>query len=184
MTRSHLFLLPFLIAFALILPVDGRAADGMMIAIIDLEHIRQNSRAGQSIEEQIGVYRSELAAEVNQVESEFRERQRSLREQEALLTQEAYEERRQEIEQDSVAYQHEFQNRRRTLDAAYLRAMETLHTGILEILGKLLFEHGIDVVLDRRQYLVANSTLDITEDVLAQLDESISEVTISLSSES
>ena len=184
------YLLPVLVGFvslAFIPVLDGHAADETMettVAIIDLERIRQESKAGQSIEGQIGTYRSKLAEEVNRVEGELRERQRSLKDQEVLLTQEAYEKQRQKIEQDSVAYQNEYQNRRRNLDTAYLRAMERLHAGVLEILGKLIFQRGIDVVLDRRQYLVANSTLDITEDVLTELNKSLSEIPISLSSES
>ena len=181
------YLLPVLVglvSIAFVPVMDGRAADGTKIAIIDLERIRQESQAGQSIEGQIATYRSKLAEEVNGVEGELRERQRSLETQEGLLTQEAYEQQRQEIEQDSVEYQNKYQNQRRNLDTAYLKAMERLHSGVLEILGKLIFKHGIDVVLDRRQYLVANSTLDITEDVLTELNKSLSEIPISLSSES
>ncbi|MCE2521219.1 MAG: OmpH family outer membrane protein [Alphaproteobacteria bacterium] len=146
------------------------ADEGTTIAIIDLERVRQESSAGKSIESQIFGYRQELAEEVNVVEGEIRERLRSLKEQETLLTQEGYEKIRQEIEQHSVTYQTRFQNRRRNLDAAYLEAMEQLHSGILEVLGKLIFERHIDVVLDRRQYLVANSSFDISDDVLRELD--------------
>ena len=154
------------------------AEEGTTIAIIDLERVRQESSAGRSIESQISHYRQELADEVNEVEGEIRERLRSLKDQDVLLSQEGYERLRQEIEEDSGAYQTRFQNRRRNLDAAYLQAMEQLHSGILEVLGKLIFERQIDVVLDRRQYLVANSTLDISDDVLRELDTILSGIPV------
>ena len=152
--------------------------EGGVIAIIDLERVRQESSAGRSIESKIFSYRQELAEEVNAVEGEIRERLRSLKEQETLLTQEGYDKLRLEIEQDSTSYQTMFQNRRRNLDAAYLQAMEQLHSGILEVLGKLLFERRIDLVLDRRQYLVADSSLDISEDVLRELDATLSGIPV------
>ena len=166
----------FLCMASLAAPVA--ADEGTSIAIIDLERVRQESSAGKSIESQIFHYRQELAEEVNAVEGELRERLRSLKEQETLLTQEGYDKLRQEIEQDSATYQTSFQNRRRNLDAAYLAAMEQLHSGILEVLGKLIFERHIDVVLDRRQYLVADSSFDISDDVLRELDAVLSGIPV------
>ena len=167
------------ILLCVVLPALPAAAnEGTTIAIIDLERVRQESSAGKSIESQIFHYRQELAEEVNAVEGEIRERLRSLKDQETLLTQEGYDKLRQEIEQDSATYQTRFQNRRRNLDAAYLAAMEQLHSGILEVLGKLIFERHIDVVLDRRQYLVADSSFDISDDVLRELDAILSGIPV------
>ena len=168
----------FVVLCMVSLAVPVGADDGTTIAIIDLERVRQESSAGKSIESQIFRYRQELAEEVNAVEGEIRERLRSLKEQETLLTQEGYDKQRQEIEQDAATYQTRFQNRRRNLDAAYLKAMEQLHSGILEVLGKLIFERHIDVVLDRRQYLVADSSFDISDDVLRELDAILSGIPV------
>ncbi len=168
----------FILLCLVSLAAPGAIGADTTIAIIDLERVRQESSAGKSIESQIFHYRQELAEEVNVVEGEIRERLRSLKEQETLLTQEGYEKLRQEIEEDSAAYQTRFQNHRRNLDAAYLEAMEHLHSGILEVLGKLIFERHIDVVLDRRQYLVANSSFDISDDVLRELDAILSGIPV------
>ncbi len=170
MIMSAIFRRIVILSCLALLATPAASEEGAAIAIIDLERVRQESSAGKSIESQIFGYRQELAEEVNAVEGEIRERLRSLKEQETLLTQEGYDKLRQEIEQDSATYQTMFQNRRRNLDAAYLEAMEQLHSGILEVLGKLLFERHIDLVLDRRQYLVADSSFDISDDVLRELD--------------
>ncbi|MDE0416804.1 MAG: OmpH family outer membrane protein [bacterium] len=168
----------FVLSCMVFLAAPAAGDVGTTIAIIDLERVRQESSAGKSIESQIFHYRQELADEVNAVEGEIRERLRSLKEQESLLSQEGYDKQRQEIEQDSAAYQTRFQNRRRNLDAAYLKAMEQLHSGILEVLGKLIFERHIDLVLDRRQYLVADSSFDISDDVLRELDAILSGIPV------
>ena len=162
----------------------GNADNGTTVAIIDMERIRQESKAGQSIERQVGEFRSLLAAEINARETDLREKEEQLRQQSALLTQEAFEERRQEFEQDVLRHQGEVQDLRANLERVYVRAVETLHVGIVQILGNLVAERGIDVVLDRRHYLIAGTDLDITEEVLTELDASLSEIEVTPPSES
>ena len=68
------------------------------------------------------------------------------------------------------------------MEQVYGEAVARIRESLLTVLQALVEERGIDIVLARSAYLVASRRLDLTGDVLAELDRMLPSVPLALPS--
>ncbi len=176
-------LLPALLAVCLVVGGNSRADGGVAVAIIDFEHILTTSDAGKAAMSVLGEERNLLVEEAGRQESELRERMQALEEKRNLVSEEVYTEDRLELEADIAAFQAGMRIRQEDLDRRLREATDALRKELVQVLGDLVTERGIDVVLDRHQYIMANNGLDVTDVVLARLNDRVSRIAVSAPSD-
>ena len=152
------------------------------IAIVDVQRLLLDSLAGRSIEQQLQQLRSSFSEEVALREGALREKERELVARAAILAPEALAEERGLVEQDVVALQRDVRDHKQAMEQAYGAAVTRIRESLLVILQALVEERGIDIVLARSAYLVASRRLDLTGDVLAELDRTLPSVPLALPS--
>lgn len=161
-------------------PVCVKAQEGgAAIAIIDIQRLLRESLAGQSIENQIRQFRETFGEEVAEMETALRERERQLVDRAAVLSPEALAEERSRFEEEVIALQRDVRERQQGVEQAYADAVATVRETVLSLLQAIVEQRGIDVVLARSGYLVANRDLDLTDEVLSELDRALPSVVLS-----
>lgn len=149
-----------------------------VIAVVDIQRLLHESRSGQSIEQQMDAMRQTFADGISQREGALRQEEQDLQDQAALLAPEVLAERRRLFEEKVVALQRDVRAQQQALEQTYGSGIDQVRQAIIEILSAMVDERGIDLVVPQTAVLVGTRNLDITDDVLARLDERLPTVTL------
>ncbi len=179
-TCNILIVCAFMAAGPLVVPAQAQEAEPTVIAIADVQRLLRESTAGASLERQLAEMRASLAAVVAEREQALRQQEQELQEQSAILAPETFAERRRAFEEEVIEFQRDVRERQRTLDEAYGEGLNQIRVAIIEILQQMVEERGYDLILPQAQILVGSRELDITDDVLTELDQRVPTITISV----
>ena len=162
------------------LPATAQDLQPTVIAVADVQRLLRESVAGVSLEEQVGELRASLADGVAEREQALRQQEQELQDQMSILASEVFAEKRRVFEEEVVAFQREVRESQRSLDEIYGEGLNRIRLVIIEILQEMVEERGYDLILPQSQILVGSRELDITNDVLAELNERIPGININV----
>ena len=151
---------------------------GTVAAVIDFQQLEQDALAAKNIRAQVETYRSQYAAIISQEEEQLRQQEQELKRQRAILSPEAFAQRRREFEDNVASLQRQVQNRTRRLERSIETALATVNKVLGPIIKDLSAEFGFTLVLDKRQVRYVDDRFDITPIVLQRLDERLPQVTV------
>jgi len=167
-----------------LLPLSGvpaRAQEkGFSVAVIDVQRVLRKSAATKSILPQLEKIKRNYEMEIRQQEKELRAANQDLVRQRAILTPEAYNQRRKKFERRAGAAQRSLQNTKRTLDRAVGQARNKVHRALTMIAQEIATERSVNLVLPRSAILVMEKKLNITSEVIKRLDKRLPSVAIAL----
>ncbi len=149
-----------------------------VVAVVDYQRLLRESKAAQSIRAQIEARRKRYQEEITAKEQELLEQDRELSRQRALLSPEAFQQRRRAFEEEAARVQRLVQERRRELDTASAQAYAVVRDAILEIIGGMAESRGFNLVLPSSTVLLFSPKLDLTEEVLEELNRRLPEVKV------
>jgi Skp family chaperone for outer membrane proteins len=147
----------------------GDAGKAPVIAVINYAQAVHESKAGQSLREQFdkqrGIYE-----------------QQELKQQQAVLSPEAFARKRKEFQQQASELQRTAQERRRALDKMREEGLGQIEKVLREILGEMVKERGYDIVMNAGPgagtIIMASNELFITGEVMKRLDKKLPSVTL------
>lgn len=148
------------------------------ILVVDLNRILRDAAAVQVLQEQVGAAREAFQAEIRQREDALRQRDQELARQRPQLTPEEYEARRAQLANELAQLQSDVQERRRQLDQAMNEGMRQVQAVLLPILQRLTEERGASILLSKTSIVLVRPELEITEQALQVLDETLPSVTV------
>ncbi len=155
---------------------------GTTIAVVDVQRLLRESLAGQSIETQMQQFRTLLDEQITQKEATLRDERQQLNEQASLLSPEVLAERRRAFDEKVRALQREVRDRRLEVEQSYAEAISEVRQSVIDILQAFIEQRGIGVVLTRSSYLASSPNLDLTDDVLKELNLVLPSLSINLGS--
>ena len=159
-------------------PASAQQLPPTVAAVIDYQRILRDARSARSIREQIEARRKTYQDEIGREEQRLREAEAAFAKQRSLLTPEAFAEKRREFEQEVVGVQRLVQERRRALDSVSAAALNEVRQELVEIVTGIADERGFNLVLPSSEVLFFARSIDLTEEVLAQLDARLPNVTV------
>lgn len=159
-------------------PAVAQQMEPTVVAVVDLQHLLRDSKAGQAIEGQMEQLRQTFADQVSQQESDLRQEEKDLQEQATLLAPDVLAERRRQFEEKVVNLQRDVRTQQQALEQTYAGGVGQIRQVIIEILSEMVDERGIDLVVPQTAVLVGTRSLDITTEVLSRLDEQLPSVTL------
>lgn len=180
------------LAAALILPVaaflwspsswsaDGEPLPATVAAVVDYQRVLQEAQASKSIAEQMDARRKAYHDEIAKQEQSLFEAERELSKQRTgkVLSAEALDEKQKELEAEVQAVRELTQKRRQQLEQVSAEAVRKVEQALFDVLTTIAEERGLNVVLPTSQVLFFSRQIDLTDDVLAQLDATLSEVPV------
>jgi outer membrane protein len=177
--RAALYAMLLLIAGSTVaLPALAQRLPATVAAVIDYQRILKEATSARSIREQIESRRETYQEEIGQEEQRLRAADQAFAKQRSLLTPEALAEKRREFEKEVVEVQRMVQERRRKLDKASALALNEVKQSLIEIVTGIAEERGFNLVLPSSEVLFFARSIDLTEEVLAQLDARLPNVTV------
>lgn len=161
-------------------PGAARAAEVTVVAVLDVERVMRDSKAGKALQDQIDKTRSTNQEQDREAENALRAADRQLSDQRAVLSAESYAEKRSELQTRLTTLQRDFDQRRKRFQGAMGRAWNQIRNALTEVTADLASEQEIDIVVSRAGTVLLANELDITAEVLTRLDAKLSEVTLTV----
>lgn len=174
---------------ALLFAIFGTCAAGTVsaqnlptpvIAVVDVQLVLRQAIAAASIRQQIDSYSKEFQGKIDDEKVKLELEVRELQDQRSLLSADAYALRRQELQQDQGDLQDYVKTVRNVLNESMKQARQSVEAALIEEIGAMATEHGVNLVLTRNQALFASDTLDLTGEALSRLDVRLPEVPIEI----
>lgn len=182
MTRPLIFAaLIAILAFSTPAPASAQAdgASGQtLIAVIDMNRLRENSIAVKDIRRQLEDYRSTFRDEIQKEEQALLEANKELSRQRSILAPEAFAEERQKFESQLADVQRRVQELRRDFAVSERQAMETVQKQMESIVEEIASENRIALVLRRDQTVMVIDAMDITGLVLDRVNKALPTVSV------
>ncbi|TAH32718.1 MAG: OmpH family outer membrane protein [Alphaproteobacteria bacterium] len=174
-----------LMAVFLLSPVLAQAADTpaekpLKIAVVDLQAVLKDSKAGKNIQDQLDKLRKSFQDEFAKQEEKLRGQDQELNKQRASISADDFAKKRREFEKSVADAQRSAQDKRKQLEMAMGKATQELQGKIFQIVGKIAEDKGVTLVLTRSQVFLAQRTADITKDVIANLDAQVTAIPVTL----
>ncbi|MBM3556495.1 MAG: OmpH family outer membrane protein [Alphaproteobacteria bacterium] len=166
-------LAPFVVALLL---SGGAAAQVQplppaVIAVLDTGLIHRDSAAGRDINTQMEKYRNDVQVEITKDEDGLRAQEQELLRQRTLLTADAFAEKEKQFRERVAAVQRKVQDLSRAMDRVHDRARRELTQVLLEVVAAMSIDRQFNLVLDRNQIPFAHTSLDITNQVIQEINK-------------
>jgi Skp family chaperone for outer membrane proteins len=146
--------------------------------VVDYQRILREAKAARAIREQVEARRQLYQDQIAKEEQRLHEADKELARQRSLLTPEAFADRRQEFERQVAEVQRMVQERRRQLDQVAATALGEVRTAMIGIIGRMSEAKGFNLVLPTSTVLLFSPRIDLTQEVLAQLDKELPSVKV------
>lgn len=151
-----------------------------VILVVDVPAILARAKAAQDIKRQLDERRAEYQSQIADKEEELRSAQQELEKQRTILSNEAFQERQQEFRTQLADVQRGVQQRKAVLESAFGQSMNELRKAVVAVVAEIAKEEEANVVLSNQQIVLVDTALDVTEKVLALLDEKVPSATINM----
>jgi len=161
-------------------PAASPSLPAPVIGVLDVQKILQESSAAKGIQSAVEAQRDTYQKEISSLEEKLRTAEAELRKQQTVLAADAFAAKRRDFEKQVAEVQRTVQARKRALDTALNEAMGQVQKNMYQIMMDVAGDRGINVVLPRQSVLIFEPKLDLTETVLAKLNEKLPKVAVSI----
>ena len=149
-----------------------------MAGVIDYHRIMRDSKAARTIRQQVDARQKIYQAEIAKEEKKLVDTDKELTRQRAVLSADAFQQKRQDFDKKVAEVQRLVQERRRQLDQVSAAALNEVRKGIIEIVAGMAQARGFNLIVPSSGVLVFSPEIDMTDDVIAQLDERLPSVKV------
>lgn len=147
-------------------------------AVIDYQRVLREAKAAKSIREQIETRRKLYQDQIAKEEQKLNDADKELAKQRAVLSPEAFKDKREEFQKKVSGVQRMVQERRRTLDQTSAAALNQVRNAMIEIVSDLSAERGFNLVMPSSAVLLFSPKIDLTVEVIKRLDGKLPSVKV------
>ena len=151
---------------------------GLSVAILDLTSIRRDSIVVKNIREQIESFREGFRKNIQKEEIALKAANQDLAKKRNILTPEEFSKERRKFQQKVVKLQRMVQQSKQALEQTRSIAMVEVERVLNKIITKIALDRDINIILRRDVTILASRSLEITADVLKELNEILPKVKV------
>jgi len=159
-----------------IFSAQAKAADApasVTIAVVNIQQVMQESTAAQSANKQLEEKQKSYQGELTKKDEDLQKEDKELGKQRGVLSKEAFEEKTRAFRTKVTAVQKEVQSKKASLDGGYARALAEIQKVVTDIIADIAKEKKFSVAVPTSQLLYADSSLDITKEVIERLNKKL-----------
>lgn len=153
---------------------DKRAA--FKLGVLDFNRVWLEAKAPVQIRKDIQEKRKKYQLEIIRMEEKLRREENDLQDQHEKLSADEYNEKRKKFEAEVLRVQRQVKLHKGQLEKVYNDAMQRVSKKLTKIVQQVAQEKGFLLILSRTQVAFSENKLDITEEVLAELDKTVPQV--------
>ena len=158
------------------------AGKAPVIALVNYLAVLQNSKAGQSVNDQVAKQREAYLEEIKKMQAELQQEAKELEQQQGILAQDVFQARVVEFRRKEREAKQSENGYRQALDQMQQKGLQAIEQELDQILESIAEQRGIDIVMKagtpNSLILKARKELFITDEVIKVLDSKLPKVTI------
>lgn len=151
--------------------INAIAADPAKIGVLDLQKCIQTSNEGKRIAESLKKKSDEMRGDLEKKNQELLDMQKNLEKQSLMLSDDAKKEKQKEFNDKKRDLQYLVQDMQEDMKVietdAQNKILKTL-SGVVETIAK---KNNFDLIIERRTALYVSEKLDVTAEVIAELNK-------------
>lgn len=150
------------------------------IGVVDVQKVLRDSKAAKSIRPEFEKMRKEFQKQVSAQEQRLRQAEQELARQRAILSPEAFSQKRRAFSEDARKAQSSVQQRRRQLDRAFNDSKNEILKNLVVVAQQVAEAKKLNMLLEKRFVFLSAKTMDVTKDIIARLDKRLPKLTVKL----
>ncbi len=174
--RRHL--LAMAVVAAAMLPALPAAAADTQIAIVNTQEILNKSTAANALKDAANAKMKEFQADLNKKSNALKDEEEELGKQRSVLDQAVWAEKVKKFRQKATDAQRDAQEKKARIDKALGNGFGEIQKAFLDIAAKIAKEKGYNAVITTSALVYADSSLDISAEVLERLNKQLPKVTL------
>ncbi|CAN0595641.1 unnamed protein product [Ectocarpus sp. 12 AP-2014] len=147
-------------------------------AVVDVESILEHSKAIMHIKKSIHVISEQIQSELSAKEIKLKQAEAELIEKRGVLPKEEFDKLVADFNKRVSSTQQEMQNKKSALERAHGNAITQVHEKTISVISDLSKKYGFNIVFPSSQVLFVNNSLNITHEVISNLNERLQEVKV------
>ncbi|MGD9650641.1 MAG: OmpH family outer membrane protein [Dongiaceae bacterium] len=155
-------------------------AKPMSMAVLDVQQIQRDSKAGKNIQGQVEKLLKSFQDEFAKQEEKLHAEDQELTKLRSTLSPEEFGKRQAAFQEKVIKAQRAAQKKRRQLEEGINTARQQLENSIVEVVGKIAEQRNLTVVLARNQVFLAQKSIDITKEVVAGVDAKVQSIPVKI----
>lgn len=148
------------------------------IAIVDIHSILEHSVAIQSIRKSVDQIGEKIRQDLSKKDGELKEIENLLMRKRNSLSESAFEQEFSLFEDKINIAQKEIRDRKVRLEQSHAEGIGKVQEAITKIISALAEKYNLDLVIPNTQILFAKNSLNITQEIIAELNNKLKHVTI------
>jgi Skp family chaperone for outer membrane proteins len=157
-------------------PTAQAQAAPTIIAVIDRQGIMTMSSAGKGLQTAGSQRAKQLQDDIQKRQDALVKQRQTLEQQKATMTPQDYQNKLSDLSKQSDQLRLDFQNKKRAFDASAQQALEQIQSQTFVIVKQIAAQKNITLVLYKDMVAWGPGTIDITPDVIAQLNQKLPSV--------
>ena len=141
------------------------------VAIVNIEHVLRDAMATERVRLLLDNKREEFQNDFATREASLLQIEKDLQSKRTLLSEEAYRAEVNQFQNEVASIQKEIQFKRQALDKAFQEAQDEIRSLALEIVAEVAASQRLDLVLNKNAALVFRQDINVTDAVIAELNE-------------
>lgn len=159
-------------------PATGKGLKGFPIGVVDMGRVLATSEASKDIRSQSEAKIKSIEASLKEQEKKLRAEEESLIKQKATLKPEEFKAKAEDFRKKLIEAQKSALENRNMIEKSVDAAVKNLEKQAGEIVAQEANKHGFAIVLSREGIVLAEKSLDITDEVLKQLNAKVTKVPV------
>lgn len=141
------------------------------VAIVNIERVLRDAMATERVRLLLDNKREEFQNDFATREASLLQIEKDLQSKRTLLSEEAYRAEVNQFQNEVASIQKEIQFKRQALDKAFQEAQDEIRSLALEIVAEVAASQRLDLVLNKNAALVFRQDINVTDAVIAELNE-------------
>lgn len=157
-------------------PVSAAKTGPVVVGIVDIQALIQQSTAGKSLSSQSDQKRKAVQAEITKQEQAIRAQQQQLLAQRASLPAADFEKKEADLKAAFTKLAGDTDVKRKAFEESYAKALQQIYTVLSKVLSDVALQRGMNLVLNKSNVVLSDERWDITAEALKRLNATLTSV--------
>tara|TARA_Y100000590_G_scaffold466822_1_gene643471 strand:+ start:1210 stop:1734 length:525 start_codon:yes stop_codon:yes gene_type:complete len=167
-----------LFVVTLIVLVSKYAFADHKVVFLDMKYILNNSKAGKGAQDYLQKTFKENQKKFSDKEKELKDEEKDLLKNKTVLSKEEYQKRTDELRKKVIDYQSQRRLSLEKISKQRAEARKKLIEELDPILDKYINENSISLVIDKKNMVMGNKDLDITNTIVDLLNKELPSISL------
>lgn len=176
----RLFLLNIVLSIFILQSANGQTVRNDIIGVIDIRQIMTKLLVVQDINAQVKSLEEKIKIEFKNKEGRLKNEKEQIERQKVLVTPKIFAQKQKDFNLKAQGFRRDIEDKSRRLQQARAVALTEVRESMIPIARVIMTKYGATIVFDQNELLFADKSLDLTPEVIEELNKKLSKVVVNL----